>query len=90
MNWNAPSLPAVLLATSAKPLWNGNPWRCSTTRVPPTPLPRMRPIRVRSPPHTTLLGASVTLIPVGSRLVTNVRSRLRALPLSFVATARKW
>ena len=68
LNWNVPSLFAVFLATSEKPLWNGKLWRSSATPVPPTATPRMRPMTVRSWPHVTLLGASATLTPVGSRL----------------------
>ena len=38
----------------------------------------------------TRLGFSAMLTPVGSRGVRNERSRLRVVPVSFVATARKW
>ena len=51
-------------------------------------MPATRPITVRSPPQTTRLGVSAIQMPVGSRVVRNERSRLRVVPVSFVATAR--
>ena len=84
-----PALLALFAATSVKPLWNGKPWRSSATRMPPTAVPPMRPTTVRSPPQITRLGFSAMLMPVGSRVVRNVRVELRVLPVSLVATARK-
>ena len=58
--------------------------------VPPTAVPATRPTTVTLPPQTTRLGVSAIETPVGSRGVTNERSRLRVEPAEFVATARKW
>ena len=68
----------------------GKSWRSSASRVPPTDVPATRPTTVTLPPQTTRLGVTAIETPVGSRGVTNERSRLRVVPAAFVATARKW
>ena len=73
-----------------KPALKGQSWRSSATRVPPTAVPATRPITDRLPLQITRLGVSAIEMPVGSRGVTNERSRLRVVPAEFVATARKW
>ena len=79
-----------VLPTCRKLALNGKSWRSSASRVPPTDVPRTRPTTVTLPPHTTRLGVTAIETPVGSRGVTNERSRLRVEPAEFVATARKW
>ena len=83
----------LLLAVRVSPSWlkpalKGQSWRSSATRVPPTAVPPTRPITDRLPLQTTRLGVSAIEMPVGSRAVTNERSRLRVVPAEFVATAR--
>ena len=58
--------------------------------MPLTPVPLTRPMMLRPPPQVTRLGVSAMLTPVGSRVVRNERSALRAEPVSLVAMARKW